>query len=98
MSLIRFQGVKKPFTEVIKANIGDAHAMGQRPITFIRQVLSLVTCPDLIDKVDFPSDVKEKARAILAGCKGGSAGMRTILLEKEWRINLNVHYLFDRIL
>jgi len=33
-----FQGVKKPFEEVIKANIGDAHAMGQRPITFFRQV------------------------------------------------------------
>lgn len=32
------QGVKKPFTEVIRANIGDAHAMGQRPITFFRQV------------------------------------------------------------
>lgn len=36
--IIPFQGIKKPFTEVIKANIGDAHAMGQRPITFLRQV------------------------------------------------------------
>lgn len=36
--LIFFQGAKKPFTNVIKANIGDAHAMGQKPITFIRQV------------------------------------------------------------
>lgn len=32
-------GAKKPFNNVIKANIGDAHAMGQKPITFIRQVL-----------------------------------------------------------
>ncbi|EMP35918.1 Alanine aminotransferase 2 [Chelonia mydas] len=31
------KGIKKPFTEVIKANIGDAHAMGQQPITFLRQ-------------------------------------------------------------
>jgi alanine transaminase len=30
--------VKKPFANVIKANIGDAHAMGNKPITFIRQV------------------------------------------------------------
>uniref|UniRef100_A0A8I6GJ17 alanine transaminase n=1 Tax=Rattus norvegicus TaxID=10116 RepID=A0A8I6GJ17_RAT len=30
-------GIKKPFTEVIRANIGDAHAMGQQPITFLRQ-------------------------------------------------------------
>lgn len=34
------QGMKKPFAEVIKANIGDAHAMGQQPITFFRQVCS----------------------------------------------------------
>lgn len=32
------QGQKHPFTEVIKANIGDSHAMGQKPITFLRQV------------------------------------------------------------
>ena len=28
----------KPFKTVIKANIGDAHAMGNSPVTFIRQV------------------------------------------------------------
>ncbi|XP_021957727.1 alanine aminotransferase 2-like isoform X2 [Folsomia candida] len=67
-------GSKKPFTEVIKANIGDAHAMGQKPITFIRQVLALISFPELIDTVNFPSDVKAKARSILGGCKGGSAG------------------------
>ena len=33
-----FQGVKKPFDQVIRANIGDCHAMGQQPITFLRQV------------------------------------------------------------
>lgn len=32
------QGIKKPFTEVVRANIGDAQAMGQKPITFLRQV------------------------------------------------------------
>ena len=30
--------MEKPFSSVIKANIGDAHAMGNKPITFIRQV------------------------------------------------------------
>uniref|UniRef100_A0A8D8CGH6 Alanine aminotransferase 2 n=1 Tax=Culex pipiens TaxID=7175 RepID=A0A8D8CGH6_CULPI len=37
------QGAKKPFTEVIRANIGDCHAMGQQPITFLRQVSVLKT-------------------------------------------------------
>ncbi|XP_058421220.1 alanine aminotransferase 1 isoform X6 [Diceros bicornis minor] len=40
------QGIKKPFTEVIRANIGDAQAMGQKPITFLRQVrLSTALAP-----------------------------------------------------
>nr|AJP75146.1 alanine aminotransferase [Leptinotarsa decemlineata] len=68
------QGVKKPFTEVIKANIGDCHAMGQKPITFIRQVLALVGYPKLLDDPHFPEDAKQRARTILAGCRGGSVG------------------------
>jgi len=67
-------GVKKPFTNVIKANIGDAHAMGNKPITFIRQVLALITHPPLLETDEFPEDAKARARAILEGCKGGSVG------------------------
>ncbi|CAD5208139.1 unnamed protein product [Bursaphelenchus xylophilus] len=68
------QGVKHPFANVIKANIGDAHAMGQVPITFIRQVLACVSYPKLLESPDIPSDVKQRAKGILAGCGGGSAG------------------------
>jgi len=67
-------GVKKPFPNVIKANIGDAHAMGNKPITFIRQVLAIVTHPPLLDSPDMPEDAKTRAKAILDGCKGGSVG------------------------
>ena len=51
------KGVKKPFPNVIKANIGDCHAMGQKPITYIRQVVAACTLPDLIDQNIFPADV-----------------------------------------
>ncbi|XP_059089060.1 alanine aminotransferase 1-like [Tigriopus californicus] len=68
------KGVKKPFPDVIKANIGDAHAMGNKPITFLRQVLALVTYPELLKSADFPEDAKNRAQTILAGCRGGSAG------------------------
>ena len=68
------QGVKKPFTDVIKANIGDAHAMGNLPVTFLRQVLAIVSYPELLKSADMPEDAKDRARAILGGCKGGSAG------------------------
>ncbi|KAG7262939.1 hypothetical protein CRUP_008719 [Coryphaenoides rupestris] len=56
------KGVKKPFTEVIKANVGDAHAMGQKPITFIRQVPGPLRHPPLLDDDKFPEDAKKRAR------------------------------------
>uniref|UniRef100_A0A8C0WIA5 alanine transaminase n=1 Tax=Castor canadensis TaxID=51338 RepID=A0A8C0WIA5_CASCN len=68
------QGVEKPFTEVIRANIGDAQAMGQRPITFFRQVLALCVHPDLLSSPDFPDDAKRRAERILQACGGHSLG------------------------
>ncbi|XP_012672952.2 alanine aminotransferase 2-like isoform X3 [Clupea harengus] len=68
------EGAKKPFTEVIKANIGDAHAMGQQPITFFRQVLALCSYPELLKDGNFPEDAKHRARRILQGCGGESIG------------------------
>jgi len=42
------KGAQKPFKEVIKANIGDAHALGMKPLTFPRQVcMSLCSGPAL---------------------------------------------------
>ncbi|XP_074059124.1 alanine aminotransferase 1 [Macrotis lagotis] len=68
------QGVKKPFTEIIKANIGDAQAMGQKPITFIRQVLALCQYPDLLSSPSFPDDAKKRASRLLKACAGHSTG------------------------
>lgn len=68
------RGEKKPFKEVIKANVGDAHAMGQKPITFLRQVLALTVSPCLMDDPSYPEDAKQRARLVLQGCKGGSVG------------------------
>ncbi|XP_062537364.1 alanine aminotransferase 1-like [Armigeres subalbatus] len=71
------KGDKKPFKEVIRANIGDCHAMGQEPITFLRQVLGLVAYPPLFDDKSIPQDAKQRAREILNGCKGHSVGSYT---------------------
>lgn len=49
-----YQGAKKPFKKVIKANVGDVHAMGQSPITFIRQV----TCTRTSCIGSLPSDLQ----------------------------------------
>ncbi|XP_072855728.2 alanine aminotransferase 1 isoform X1 [Pogona vitticeps] len=68
------QGAKKPFSEVIRANIGDAQAMGQKPITFFRQVSALCMYPELLKDPSFPKDAKEKAQRLLAACGGQSIG------------------------
>ncbi|KOB72826.1 putative alanine aminotransferase, partial [Operophtera brumata] len=66
------KGAKKPFKKVIRANIGDGHAMGQVPITFIRQVLSCVIYPPFIKTAGFPEDVSQRARDILGACEYGN--------------------------
>ncbi|XP_034017371.1 alanine aminotransferase 2-like [Thalassophryne amazonica] len=68
------EGAQKPFKEVIRANIGDAHAMGQKPITFLRQVLALCCYPELLQDNKFPEDAKNRARCILKACGGQSIG------------------------
>ncbi|MFH4974292.1 hypothetical protein AB6A40_001001 [Gnathostoma spinigerum] len=68
------KGAKKPFTSIVKANIGDAHDMGQKPITFIRQVVACTAYPELMKSSEIPEDVKEHAKLILHDCGGHSVG------------------------
>lgn len=71
-------GEKKSFERVIKCNIGDCHATGQKPITFSRQVIALCSYPALLDDPNFPADAKQRARSILASCAGASVGSYSI--------------------
>ncbi|XP_065065372.1 alanine aminotransferase 1-like [Rhopilema esculentum] len=78
------QGIAKPFQDVVKANIGDCHAVGQNPITFIRQVISACTCPELIAQKVFPDDVNKRSSEILnavknsVGCYTDSQGIEFV--------------------
>ncbi|KAH8292731.1 hypothetical protein KR018_009374, partial [Drosophila ironensis] len=71
------KGAKKPFDQVIRANIGDCHAMGQKPLTFLRQLMALTFETRLLNSPDYPDDVKQRACAILEGCQGKSVGSYT---------------------
>ncbi|XP_030385538.1 alanine aminotransferase 2-like [Scaptodrosophila lebanonensis] len=71
------RGVKMPFDQVIRVNIGDCHAMGQQPVTFLRQLLTLTFEPRLLYSPDYPEDVKKRARLILDNCQGHSVGSYT---------------------
>jgi alanine transaminase len=80
------KGEKLPFEKVISANIGNPQQLGQKPITFFRQVLSLVEHPQLLEHEDvllkhlgYKNDVIERARRLLGlvgsvGAYSASAG------------------------
>jgi len=75
-----------PFDTVISANIGNPQQLDQKPITFFRQVLSLVEYPPLLEKEDvllnqlgYKKDVIERAKWLLkqvgsVGAYSASAG------------------------
>ncbi|KAF9791564.1 hypothetical protein SFRURICE_003260 [Spodoptera frugiperda] len=71
-------GSSKPFNKVILANVGDAQAMKQPPITFIRQVVACTSYPKLIESGSMPADVKQRAKDILKSCAGQSVGAYTM--------------------
>jgi alanine transaminase len=66
------EGKELPFDKVVTANIGNPQQKGldQRPITFWRQVISLLEYPDLMNehlevaKKIYPSDVIERAKGL----------------------------------
>ncbi|XP_005996843.1 alanine aminotransferase 2-like [Latimeria chalumnae] len=68
------RGEVKPFKEVISCHMGDTHSLGQKPVTFLRQVIALCTYPELLKDDMFPEDAKSRARRILQECMGGSIG------------------------
>ncbi|KAK2180270.1 hypothetical protein NP493_448g00003 [Ridgeia piscesae] len=68
---------KKLFNQVIRANIGDCHAVGQTPLPFLRQVVAGAAYPDMLDKMNMPLDVRDRVNRILDGCRGHSIGSYT---------------------
>ena len=67
---------KYPFDKIVMCNIGNPQSLGQKPITFFRQVLALCDFPDMLDSKEaetlFPADVRKRARDILDNTKGGT--------------------------
>jgi alanine transaminase len=79
-----------PFDKIISANIGNPQQLDQKPITFFRQVLSLIEYPPLLEKEDvllnqlgYKTDVIERAKWLLkavgsVGAYSASAGVVAI--------------------
>lgn len=69
-----------PFDKVISANIGNPQQLDQKPITFFRQVLSILEYPPLLEKEDvlrdglgYKQDVIDRARWLLGECNSVGA-------------------------
>ena len=62
--------------EIIYTNVGNPQQLGEKPITFNRQVQALVSCPSLIDDPKavelFPEDVVARAKQCLCAAQRGA--------------------------
>ena len=74
--LAKGEGKDLPFDTVIAANIGNPQQLDQKPITFFRQVASILENPGLLEHEDvllkslgYKSDVLERARKLLKEVK-----------------------------
>ncbi len=65
----RAQILESQGREIIYCNIGNPQALGQLPLTYIRQTLSLIEYPELlknpITRATFPQDIVTRAEQIL---------------------------------
>ncbi|KAF1953060.1 alanine aminotransferase 2 [Byssothecium circinans] len=78
--LAKGEGKDLPFNTIIAANIGNPQQLDQKPITFFRQVASLLENPLLLEHEDvltgqlgYKSDVVERARKLLKEVKSVGA-------------------------
>lgn len=64
-----------PFDELYFCNIGNPQALGQKPLSFNREVLSLVQMPSLLDSPAatdlFSQPAQQRARQYLDAIRGG---------------------------
>jgi len=74
------EGKNLPFDTVIAANIGNPQQLDQKPISFFRQVVSILENPQLLDhekifveSLGYKSDVFERARTLLKEIKSVGA-------------------------
>ncbi|KAH7397477.1 pyridoxal phosphate-dependent transferase [Pyrenochaeta sp. MPI-SDFR-AT-0127] len=94
--LAKGEGKDLPFDTVIAANIGNPQQLDQKPITFFRQVASLLENPGLLEheevftkSLGYKSDVFERARRLLKEVKSvgaysqsqGAPGIRQSVAE-----------------
>jgi alanine transaminase len=73
------QGASLPFDQIIFANIGNPQQLDQQPLTFFRQVASLLEYPPLLERgpelaaLGYQTDAIERATRLLRDVKSVGA-------------------------
>jgi aspartate/methionine/tyrosine aminotransferase len=72
-----------PFDHIVYTNIGNPHSVGQKPLTWPRQVMALVDLPmeggidhPIVSSM-FPADAIERAKLVKEGLGGHGSGAYT---------------------
>ncbi|KAL7133143.1 hypothetical protein ABFS83_12G120900 [Erythranthe nasuta] len=72
---LRASELQKEGKKIIFTNVGNPHALGQKPLTFPRQVVALCQAPFMLDDPNvgllFPADAIAKAKHYLSLTSGG---------------------------
>ncbi|KAK4371870.1 hypothetical protein RND71_007254 [Anisodus tanguticus] len=72
---LRASQLQKEGNKIVFTNVGNPHALGQKPLTFPRQVIALCQAPFLLDDPNvgllFPADAIERAKHYLSLNSGG---------------------------
>ncbi|KAM7251602.1 hypothetical protein ACFE04_023485 [Oxalis oulophora] len=72
---LRASELQKEGKKIIFTNVGNPHALGQKPLTFPRQVVALCQAPFLLDDPNvgmlFPADAISRAKHYLSLTSGG---------------------------
>ncbi|EFJ23041.1 hypothetical protein SELMODRAFT_145611 [Selaginella moellendorffii] len=72
---LRASELQKEGKKIIFTNVGNPHALGQKPLTFPRQVMALCQAPFLMDDPNvgllFPPDAVARAKHYLSMTSGG---------------------------
>ncbi|XP_023545560.1 glutamate--glyoxylate aminotransferase 2-like [Cucurbita pepo subsp. pepo] len=72
---LRASQLQKEGKKIIFTNVGNPHALGQKPLTFPRQVIALCQAPFLLDDPNveqlFPPDAIARAKHYLSMIEGG---------------------------
>jgi alanine transaminase len=74
--VIKAQELEKQGKKIIYCNIGNPQSLKQKPLTYLRQIISILEYPDVLNKPEvnklYPKDIVEKAKAMLHNLPHGT--------------------------